>query len=108
MASNFKIIAFKTGACEKIDKGLRNPLKIIKPNKLYSFHTQYTFIEECTDEITCDDKDDIQFFVAKNLPISINAIVGNNGSGKSTLMELLFWANYNIGSYLNFFDSKKK
>lgn len=107
MASNFKIIAFKTGDCKKIDRGLRNPLKIIKPNKLYLFNTLYTFIEEDTNEILYDESKDIQFYISNNLPLNINAIVGNNGSGKSTLMELLFWANYNIGAYLNFFDSKK-
>lgn len=107
MNANFKIIAFKTGSCEKIDKGLRNPLKIIKPNKLYLFHSLYSCTEEHTEKISYSNDKDIQFYITNNLPVNINAIVGNNGSGKSTLMELLFWANYNIGSFLGFFDTKK-
>lgn len=105
--SNFKIIAIRTG-----DKPTRiyetqrtgaklDSFKNLSPNTIYSFYKNYSFPKDDFNEVICDNTVDLDLYSIKSngkkVPISINAIVGNNGSGKSSLIELLYWANYNIG-----------
>lgn len=105
--SRFKIIAIKTGnRPTRVYQTQRTGAKLdffknLIPNTIYSFYKNYTFPHNDFQEVICDNTCDLDLYSiksnGKNVPISINAIVGNNGSGKSSLIELLYWANYNIG-----------
>jgi energy-coupling factor transporter ATP-binding protein EcfA2 len=107
---NFKIIAVKTGekpkrTFEVLSTGVKlDYFKNLEPKTIYSFYSNYTFPLNDFKEILFEDSLDIDLYSLKstnsNLAININAVVGNNGSGKSTLIELLYWANYNIGCTL--------
>ena len=111
---NFKIIAIKTGSIKptKVGRGhnsrLLDPLRNLASNKLFIFRNEYEFVKNETSEITYKERKDIDLLQLKtsinSIPTNINAIVGSNGSGKSTLIELLYWANYNIGSALNILE----
>ena len=118
---NFKIIAIRTGEMvpTKSKRGknplLLDPLRNLKKNQIYTFRNEYEFSQNSFTEIKYLPNKDIDLFELKTsinkIPININAIVGSNGSGKSTLIELLYWANYNIGSSLNLLeddDGRKK
>lgn len=106
--SIFKIVAIRTGSRPKRiyrtqRTGARlNFLKNLEPNTIFSFYKNYTFPNKDFSEVTIDNNLNLDLYSfksnGKNVPININAIVGNNGSGKSSLIELLYWANYNIGS----------
>lgn len=77
-------------------------LKVLSPNSIYSFYTYYQFSDN--NIFTYNSEKDIDIYKIKNkkdFSININAIVGSNGSGKSTLIEIIYWANYNIGCHLN-------
>jgi hypothetical protein len=108
---NFKIIAIRTGIMKpsKVTRSrssqLLDALKNLKGNQIYSFRNEYKFPKNDFSEIDYNEEKDINLYHLKtainHIPISINAIVGSNGSGKSTLIELLYWANYNIGINLD-------
>lgn len=107
MRTNFKIIAIRTG--EKPTRFFETQrtgakldfFKNLGENTIYSFYKKYSFPNNDFSEVIFDKDIDLDLYSintkGKNIPISINAIVGNNGSGKSSLIELLYWANYNIG-----------
>ncbi len=111
---NFKIIAIRTGdmAPIKVGRGSSiqklDPLRNLSKNKIYPFRNEYSFPKGIFNEIEYHPDKDISLYQVKasknSIPININAIVGSNGSGKSTLIELLYWANYNIGSALNLLE----
>ncbi len=109
----FRIIAIKTGnkPTAKSSSSLvkdNDFLKVLSPNTFYPFYTHYEFIDNKT--IRYNPESDIDIYNLKgqnDISININAIVGSNGSGKSTLIELINWANYNIGCYLKLFKSEK-
>lgn len=120
-SDNFKIIAIKTGVMKptKVKRGrssqLLDALRNLKNNHIYSFRNEYKFPKNDFSEVDYNPAKDIDLYQLRtslnHIPININAIVGSNGSGKSTLIELLYWANYNIGSSLNLLedeDGKKK
>ena len=106
--SIFKIVAMRTG--DKPTRVYRTQrtgakldfLKNLSPNTIFSFYKNYTFPNNDFSEVQIDNSLSLDLYSinsnGKKIPISINAIVGNNGSGKSSLIELLYWANYNIGS----------
>lgn len=105
--SNFKIVAIKTGdKPTRVYETQRTGAKLdffknLSPNKIYSFYNNYSFPQNDFNEIIFDNTASFDLYSIKsnekNIQININAIVGNNGSGKSSLIELLYWANYNIG-----------
>ena len=112
---SFSIIAIKTGA--KPSKKTMDPqnkqidwdhLKILDANTLFKLNNAFTFENEDFEKISYSSDLDINIFKVqsdrKTIPVSIQAIVGGNGSGKSTLIELIYWANYNIGAKLNLFE----
>lgn len=108
--NNFRIIAIKTGDRPDsfdIDKKYGfdlNYIKNLKANTIYPFYNCYTFQNDGFREVEYLQEQDVNLYNNSNskneLKVNINAIVGKNGSGKSTLIELLFWANYNIGAHL--------
>lgn len=114
---SFRIIAIKTG--EKPDRLTRStktriildPLKILKPNTIYPFYNHYAFLGNDLTNIIYKPENDIDLYniqtTLNNIPVNINAVVGSNGSGKSTLVELLNWANYNIGCRLGLLKNDK-
>ncbi|WP_300687160.1 hypothetical protein [Chryseobacterium sp.] len=105
--SRFKIIAIKTGSKPKRIYEVQSTgakldfFKNLDENKIYPFTSDFSFPNNNFDHVNIENKSVLELysFTSKNKKISvnINAIVGNNGSGKSSLIELLFWANYNIG-----------
>lgn len=112
---SFSIIAIKTGA--KPSKKILDTqnkqivwdyLKVLRENTLFKLNNAYTFENDNFEKISYSNELDINIFKIesnkKTIPVSIQAIVGGNGSGKSTLIELIYWANYNIGAKLNLFD----
>jgi predicted ATPase len=112
---SFSIIAIKTGA--KPSKKTMDPqnkqidwdhLKVLDANTLFKLNNAFTFENEDFEKISYSSDLDINIFKVqsdrKTIPVSIQAIVGGNGSGKSTLIELIYWANYNIGAKLNLFE----
>lgn len=114
---SFSIIAIKTGS--KPEEKFIDPehklikwdhLKILAENTLYRLNNSYTFDNDDFDVISYKRSSDVNIFSIetkkKTIPVSIQAIVGANGSGKSSLIELIYWANYNIGAKLNLFDKK--
>ncbi|WP_149914009.1 AAA family ATPase [Sphingobacterium cavernae] len=113
---NFKIIAIKVGEMLPTKNTHKNSsltldaLKNLKSNQIYQFRNEYLFRENDFSEIDYLPKTDVNLYELKtsinNIPININAVVGGNGSGKSTLIELLYWANYNIGSILNLLEDE--
>jgi hypothetical protein len=118
---NFKIIAIKTGEMKPTRTTRRrtsqilDALRNLNKNEIYKFRNEYKFPKNDFSEIEYNADRDVNLYQIKtsknHIPININAIVGSNGSGKSTLIELLYWANYNIGSSLNILedaDGKKK
>lgn len=118
---NFKIIALKTGemkptrATHRRSSQLLDALRNLNKNEIYKFRNEYKFPKNDFSEIEYNADKDVNLYQIKtslnHIPININAIVGSNGSGKSTLIELLYWANYNIGCSLNILhdeDGKKK
>ena len=107
--SGFKIIAIKTGKKEKSSSTVKgnsitiNPMKILKENTIYPFDSRFVFNNNDINDATVLEPDISLYDLTigeKKLSININAIVGKNGSGKSTLIELIYWANYNIGAAL--------
>jgi hypothetical protein len=118
--NDFRIIAIRTGKRLEIFPNKKkteinlNPLKVLQPNTIYRFYTQYEFPENNFSKIIYIPDRDFELYKLKtannNISVNINAIVGSNGSGKSTLIELLYWANYNIGSKLGLLkdDNGKK
>ncbi len=110
--TGFRIIAIKTGEKQntypKDRTGVRlDFLKVLKSNTIYSFYDYYKFPKNDFTEIGYYQKEYLGLYELSSHPntaININAIVGSNGSGKSTLVELLFWANYNIGCKLELFE----
>lgn len=113
---NFKIIAIKVGEMLPTKDTRKNlsltldPLKNLKSNQIYQFRNEYQFRKNDFSEVDYLPKTDVNLYELKtsinNIPININAVVGGNGSGKSTLIELLYWANYNIGSILNLLEDE--
>jgi hypothetical protein len=112
---SFSIIAIKTGA--KSTKKIIDPqnkhiewdhLKVLGENTLFKLNKAFTFENDDFEKISYLSDLDINIFKVhsdkKTIPLSIQAIVGGNGSGKSTLIELIYWANYNIGAKLNLFE----
>lgn len=107
---NFKIIAIRTGemkptrATRRRNSQVLDPLRNLKENQIYTFRNEYKFPKNDFSEVDYYPEKDINIYQLQtsinHIPININAIVGSNGSGKSTLIELLYWANYNIGSSL--------
>ncbi|WP_367209317.1 AAA family ATPase [Sphingobacterium sp. R2] len=114
---NFKIIAIKVGEIPLTKETRKNSsitfdvLKILKPKQIYQFRNEYQFRNNDFSEVDYNPETDVNLYELKtslnNIPININAVVGGNGSGKSTLIELLYWANYNIGSSLNLLEGDK-
>ena len=108
----FRIIAIKTGykPTAKSSSSLvkdNDFLKVLSPNTFYPFYSHYQFIDN--NIIKYNPESDIDIYKLNghsDISITINAIVGSNGSGKSTLIELIYWANYNIGCYLNLIKGK--
>lgn len=108
----FRIIAIKTGnkPTGKSTSSLvkdNDFLKVLSPNTFYPFYSHYEFVDNET--IKYKPESDIDIYKLKeqnDISISINAIVGSNGSGKSTLIELIYWANYNIGCKLDLIKGK--
>lgn len=108
--SGFKLIAIRTGEkptrnYEVFSTGAKlDYFKNLETNSIYKFYNDYTFTFNNFNEVIYDRKSNLDLFNinsnGKNLSININAVVGNNGSGKSSLIELLYWANYNIGCVL--------
>lgn len=115
---NFKIIAIKVGEVlptkdtRKNSSLILDPLKNLKKNQIYQFRNEYQFQKNDFSEVDYISKTDVNLYELKtsinNIPININAVVGGNGSGKSTLIELLYWANYNIGSTLNLLEDENR
>lgn len=116
---NFKIIAIKVGSMSPYEEKRKNfsqwldSQRNLKSNHIYQFRNDYQFPKNDFSEVVYISENDINLYEVKtatnNIPININAVVGGNGSGKSTLVELLYWANYNIGSCLNLlFDKDDK
>ena len=113
---NFKIIAIRVGEIKPTKENRKNnsttlnPLKNLKSNQIYQFRNEYQFQKNDFSEVDYISKTDVNLYELKtsinNIPININAVVGGNGSGKSTLIELLYWANYNIGSILNLLEDE--
>lgn len=108
----FRIIAIKTGdkPTSKSSSSLvkdNDFLKVLSENTFYPFYSHYQFLDN--NIIKYNPESDIDIYKLKgksDISISINAIVGSNGSGKSTLIELIYWANYNIGCYLKLIKGK--
>lgn len=108
---SFKIIAFKTGTRLTKAQLKENPIaksepyKVLRENKIYPFYSQFEFPNKDLSRIIYKDETNIDLYSfnkdSHEIQININAIVGSNGSGKSTLIELLYWANYNIGCKLD-------
>jgi hypothetical protein len=116
---NFKIIAIKVGSMTPYEEKRKNfsqwldPQRNLKSHQIYQFRNDYQFPKNDFSKVVYISENDINLYEVKtainNIPININAVVGGNGSGKSTLLELLYWANYNIGSRLNLlFDEDDK
>lgn len=114
--SGFKIIAIKTGKKEKYTSTVRgnsftlNPLKILKENTIYPFDSRFIFENNDINDATVLEFDTSLYDLTikgNKLSININAIVGKNGSGKSSLVELLYWANYNIGATLGILTNEE-
>lgn len=115
---NFKIIAINVGKMLPTKDTRKNSLltldalKNLKNNQIYQFRNEYQFRKNDFSEVDYISKTDVNLYELKtsinNIPININAIVGGNGSGKSTLIELLYWANYNIGSILNLLEDENR
>ena len=114
---SFSIIAIKTGG--RIKKTINDPqysyiewnyLKVLESNTLFQFNNSYEFKDDDFKSITYNPDTDVNIFtiqsLKKTIPVSVQAIVGGNGSGKSSLMELIYWANYNIGAKLDLFEYK--
>jgi predicted ATP-binding protein involved in virulence len=111
---SLKIIAIKTGEnnnsyCKFLEKEQYynnvDYLKILKPNTVYSFNSNYSFPNKDFSEINYNYQSDIDLYSLelsdkRKIPLNISAVVGENGCGKSTLIELLYWMNYNIGCKL--------
>ncbi|HAO08787.1 hypothetical protein [Elizabethkingia bruuniana] len=115
---NFKIIAINVGKMLPTKDTRKNSLltldasKNLKKNQIYQFRNEYQFRKNDFSEVEYIPKTDVNLYELKtsinNIPININAVVGGNGSGKSTLIELLYWANYNIGSILNLLEDENR
>lgn len=109
MNESFKIIAIRTR--EK----LKNPptkngvrldyMKVLESNTIYPFFSTYKFPQN--DFINIISEPIIDLYSVNNKSLNINAIVGANGSGKSSLIDLLCWANYNIGTKLKLIRDEK-
>jgi hypothetical protein len=108
--THFKIIAIRTGDKPKriytqSNTGVKlDPLKNLNPNTIYKFYNYFDFPQGNFKEILYDFEKDLDLYglhsTQNSVSVQINAIVGSNGSGKSSLIELLYWANYNIGCQL--------
>jgi hypothetical protein len=112
---NFKIIAIRTGNMDptKVRRGRGSlkldPLRNLQKNQTYVLRREYKFPEEDLRLVEYLPESDIELYTLNtsinNIPVNINAIVGSNGSGKSTLIELLYWANYNLGASLDLLET---
>ena len=107
--SGFKLLAIRplTGCSD-------NFLKILTPEKIYTFYSDYTFKnEKGFDVISNEDVEKIVYNEtipcdlyneSEGLKINISAIVGKNGSGKSSLIEFLLYMVYYIGTEIGSVD----
>ena len=116
--SGFKLIAIKTGikpkrTFEVLSTGVKlDHFKNLEPNTIYPFYSNYNFPLNDFKEVLLIESKCVDLYSIKsndkNISININAIVGNNGSGKSSLIELLYWANYNIGCTLKLLKAETR
>jgi hypothetical protein len=116
-SDNFKIIAIRTGLMDQNKESTLNSeikidaLKNLERSQIYKFRNEFNFPNNNFSEIEYLPDNDVDLYQLETsinkIPININAIVGGNGSGKSTLIELLYLANYNIGSRLKLLEDEK-
>jgi hypothetical protein len=94
--SGFKLLAIRPlKGCGK------DYLKVLKPDKFYTFYNNYTFSENSDGRIKVEHTPSIEGLFdikrsVKNLSVNVSAIVGQNGSGKSSLLELYYLCMYFI------------
>lgn len=103
MKDQFRLLGIKTGERTTSSEKEKDYLRILSENTYYPFYSCFDFVGE---EFTYFPEEDIDLFnqSENKLNIQVSAIVGKNGSGKSTLLELLYLANYNLGSKYNLLE----